>query len=691
MRKALLPLFLPLLLVPSAFSQTGPEVAETPTIFANTNEVSQDLVVRDHKNKCVVDLKPEDIAISDNGSPVKIASLRFVTEKSQVARSITLLFGQLDPSAATNASEIAIKILKMVPETGFSISVLNISGRLRLFQEFTSDRAALRKAVNMATGSVTIENAADIAAPERNLMAEAETGKSLSGSDISSPERGTARIMLMTLQEAQRIMQDQHAQPSLSALLALARTQRKISGRKAIVYFAQSLPDDVTNEEMLRSIIGAANRSGVSLYVINANGQDSRATEGMIASGAVTAAATARELAPSGGNALPPGLRPASTTVGSQLNRLQMDGLAVREDPLDTLSLSTGGVYVSAGESVKKPLQQLVEDMTTYYEASYVPALGDYTGRFRPVTVRAVRAGLDIRSRAGYFALPPGTDSNVRPFETPLLKLLAEPHPPSNLEFRSGIVRLGELPDGNANALVVEVPLKELKVQKDTDERSFSVHLSIVAEIQDKSGTTIEHFSEDLPRHEAKEVFDTATDSDVITMQRHFIAAPGPYTLQVAIEDRNSGKAAVKRIDFEIPDVSSGPSLSDLSIVRRTDQFTWEADPLEPLRYENSKVIPNISGAVDRAARLLSFFFIVHPDVHGSEHAKLEMAVLKNGQAIAKLPLPVRKTTGEGALPYLASIRAGSLAPGIYEVKETLTQDGKSTDSSVSFKIEAAK
>jgi VWFA-related protein len=686
MRKPLLLALFPLIFPLSLLAQT--DSTQTPIIFANSNEVSQYVVVREH-NKPVLDLKPDDIAITDAGAAVKISSLHLVTGNSQVPRSITLVFGRLDSAAATNAADIANKFLKMVPANDFFISVLNVSGRLRLFQEFTSDRAALRKAVTMATGGVTAENVAEIALPEKNLMAVAETGKNLSGATASDQERATARIMLISLQEAERIVQDQHAQPVLSGLLALARTERQISGRKAIIYFAQGLDADITNEDMFRSIIGAANRSGVSLYVINSNGEDTQATAGMVASNAVSSAVIARELAPGNGSALPPGLRPTNTTLGSRLERLQMDGLSVHEDPLDTLAANTGGAYVAAGENPKKPLQQLIEDMTTYYDASYTPPLGDYSGRFRPVTVKAVRAGLEIRSRAGYFALPPGTDASVRPFEQPLLKLLAASQPPANLNFRSAVLRLGELPDGNANSLIIEVPIKELKLEEDAGAKTFSVHLSMVADIKDKAGATIEHFSEDLPRHDTRQAMEDAARSEVITMQRHFIAAPGPYTLEVAIQDRYSGKAAVQRANFEIPDTPTGPSLSDLSLVRRTDQFTWEADPLEPLRYENSKVIANISGLVARSTQLVSFFFIVHPLAHASEQAKLEMAVLRNGKLIARLPLPVRKTTGEGALPYLASVRASVLPPGNYQVKEILTQNGKTVDSDVNFQIES--
>ena len=76
---------------------------------------------------------------------------------------------------------------------------------------------------------------------------------------------------------------------------------------------------------------------------------------------------------------------------------------------------------------LKKPLQQLIEDMTTYYEASYVPPIQEYDGKFRPVAVQSVRKGLRIHSRAGYFACTLRMrGAGIKPFEAPLLKVLSE-------------------------------------------------------------------------------------------------------------------------------------------------------------------------------------------------------------------------------------------------------------------------
>src|ERR1700733_957194 len=173
-------------------AQTAPATkSETPTIVTNADEVTLDLVVHDKKNKPILDLKPDDVAVMDNGSPVKIADLRLVTGTSSAEHSITLVFDRLTPSSAKNARDIATKILKMAPANGFSFSVLNVGGRLRLFQEFTSDRVTLGAAIAAATEiaesskqSSPAENGSALA--EKNLIAAAQTGTDSSGTRVSA-------------------------------------------------------------------------------------------------------------------------------------------------------------------------------------------------------------------------------------------------------------------------------------------------------------------------------------------------------------------------------------------------------------------------------------------------------------------------------------------------------------------------
>ena len=351
------------------------------------------------------------------------------------------------------------------------------------------------------------------------------------------------------------------------------------------------------------------------------------------------------------------------------------------------LAENTGGAYMTASDRLKKPLQQLIGDMTTYYEASYVPPSQEYDGKFRPVAVTPVRKGLKIHSRAGYFAVPPDTGSGIRPFEAPLLKILSEPQLPTDLKFQSAVLRLGDLPTGNENALVIEVPVSELETRDDPNSNLYSLHVSIAAQIKNKAGEVIEHFSEDVPRHGSLDSKGGA-QSELITMQRSFTADPGQYVVEAVILDRNNEKAGTQRLEFEIPTEASGPTLSDVTLVQRVVPLPPEVDAVEPLRYGSGKVIPSISGRVPHGVKEISFFFVVHPDPKSAEQPTLEMEVLKSNESIAQVPLHLMKANGPGAIPYLASIQAASLPAGDYQIVEKLTQGENTTERALSFRIE---
>jgi VWFA-related protein len=685
------------LLVPRGYAQTTPvQRSESPTIVTNADEVTLDLVVHNKKNEQVLDLKPGDIAVTDSGSAVKLSDLRLMTGQSSAQHLITLVFNRLDPSSAKNARDIAAKILKMVPANQFSFSVLSVQGRLRLFQGFTSDPAAVGKAVGAATGTPGEDTSEDAAAlPEKNLIAAAQTGTDSSGARVGAAQRNAARVLLAGLEESQRIVQDQHCRPWLAGLLALARTQQQFPGRKVVIYFEQAAQLDSNARDMLPAIAGAANRSGVSIYTVDTNAVDEQAGEGLLAAMAIGGTVATSRMNPTAtttgtgaGTQAAPGPPPGSIAAGSDsLNRIETEGLSGYKSPLAQLAENTGGAYITASDRLKKPLQQLIEDMTTYYEASYVPPIQEYDGKFRPVAVKPVRKGLKIHSKAGYFAVPPDAGSGIRPFEAPLLKLLGESQLPTDLKFQSAILRLGDLPTGNENALVIEVPIAELATQDDPNSNLYSLHVSIVAQVKNMAGEVIEHFSEDVPRHGSLDSKGTA-QSELVTMQRHFIAEPGQYIVEAAVLDRNNEKAGAQRLEFEIPSVPAGPALSDVAIVQRVVPLPADMDSAEPLRYGSGKVIPSISGRVPHGAKEISFFSVLHPDPNSTEQPTLEMEVLKSNESIAQVPLHLMKTSGAGSIPYLASIQSASLPSGDYEVIEKLTQGGKTTERGLSFRIE---
>src|SRR5205814_799892 len=158
------------------------------------------------KGRPVLDLRPEDIAVTDTGSEVKISTLRLVTSESDSDHLLAFVFDPLDSVAASNSRDIAAKILKIVPEKGFSFAVLKAEGRLKLYQNYTTNRSHLDTAIRLATDADKDrkENGADL--PERRLKAIARTGADESGNQAKDKESAQARAILAAIEDSQRIL-----------------------------------------------------------------------------------------------------------------------------------------------------------------------------------------------------------------------------------------------------------------------------------------------------------------------------------------------------------------------------------------------------------------------------------------------------------------------------------------------------
>jgi VWFA-related protein len=513
-----------------------------------------------------------------------------------------------------------------------------------------------------------------------------------------------AQTLLTALNDSQSIAQEQHTLLSLAGLLALVRSQQTIGDRKVIIYFTQNRQLDKDSKKMLETISGAAAQAGVTIYTVDmdaiAPGGKQMDNANLHAGQQQFVNAPAQESAQPihgpviiGANGYPAGNNWGQAQDIAVMTDFMRNGpedltdpFADSKSPMAAFSKATGGAYIDAQNSTTKPLQQMVQDLTTYYQASYVPPFKDYDGKFRTIHVKPLRTGLEIQTKTGYFALAGDAESGIQPFEAPLLKALAEPKLPTELEFHAAVLRFGDLPDGNTSTVGVEVPIAELEAKRDPKSNLSSAHVSIVVQIKDATGTVIEHYSKDIVKRGATETLDrdrTAT----VALERHFVTTPGKYTMEVAVLDQNSGKTGAERTEFEIPDRAGALSISDMILVRDVEgSHEEEIDPLEPLRYEHRKVTPNLTGEMPANDKNVSLFFILHPDPASNEPTTLEMQLIHNGKAGARIPL--LHVDGErGPIPYLANVKSHALAPGVYQVKAFLSQGGKTTEELGTFRV----
>jgi VWFA-related protein len=390
------------------------------------------LVVNDKGNKPVTDLKPEDLFVTDNNEPVILSDLQLMNGKPEIQPKIMLLFNRpgFDPKDKSSISasqqmskrlrDVAARLLKLIPDSGFEISVMDVFGRVQLQQDFTADRKAITDGVAAAV------QPGDFGATVTPNTAEQKLDQSLQPSwtaTLSAEQIAAGQAISAAIFESANYVNNQQLPSSLASLLALARAVGNMKGRKAIIYFSHSADligtggDKAKAQDAIQSIIGAANWSGTNIYIVNLDDQSPGAATGQALDaysnisagssnpGAITGATASGSATGANGN----GFNQAK--AGQFASASEFRYLASRNDSvppipgsLDALVRGTEGYAFSGDDSLAAPVKQLVSDLTTYYEATYASPRNGSDGKFHAVVVKPVRQGMKVRSQAGYLA-----------------------------------------------------------------------------------------------------------------------------------------------------------------------------------------------------------------------------------------------------------------------------------------------
>jgi VWFA-related protein len=698
-----------------ATGQTPP-APQAASLHGPVNDVTLDLAVRDRHNKPVYDLRPEEISVTDNGAPVKINRLHLVVGKQPDEPLITLLFdrpgthdnkkGSEDamfgqsPLAARRASkklhDAAAKFMKGFPGAGFQFAVVDVWGRLQIQQQYTGDRKAISQAISAAVKPEVYGSRVTANAEEKRLIQLAKTGQDSSGSAAGTRQRALARTMFAAMQVSSHIAGDQHLSLSLACLLALVQAQQSVPGPKAIIYFTSITENggdsqnwrsqDSHAKDAIRTIIGAANRTGANIYVVLPDEVEdtdqlaaiySRPSLGMgsqIGSVDIT--------------------RGASPIMGDSTG-LAMAALATKQpsaiasqDNLNRLARQTGGDVLNAGGSMSGPIKELIQGLSTYYTASFGSPSEVQDGSFHTTAFKTTRRGLRMRARAGYLALPPsaGITQPPQPFELPLMAMLKRPERPLEIDYRAGVLRMGHREEGSVALLALEVPMSELQVREDASTHLNSAHVSVLATISDSTGTMIERFSEDIARRWAGGNA-AGISPAFVSFERSFAAPPGKYVLETAIIDNNSSKASARRQKFEISAPQNVPELTDLLLVRGIEPTSNGGGEPDLLWRGEQRVQPNLYGQLPAGANKVQVFFLAHADPNSQDAATVTLEVLRDGVPLRGEPLTSTLKAGTGFEPVLKGFAISSGSDGEYEVRVTLTQGNKSAQAAGKFAL----
>ena len=713
--------FLPLaLLIANGLAQT-PQASDV-VIRSSAREVLLDLVVRDAHGKLVTNLKPEEVAVYEDGVRQDVRSFRLVagsevrvedekqTAEAQAAAATTpapatrppvnplrtvnvvcLILNDLNADTRAFAFDSARKFVdkELRPNTVIGVFTLDSTG-LRPIFPFSNNRDRLLKAVQLASiNQLPAMNVGSAAMLNGLSTSVGVTG--LGSRGIGDDPLGSQHDMTFAAAEGLR---------EIDALKGLIAQLGPLPFHKTVLLLSNGLtrpPDQLEYwDSMIRSAIGG----GVTFYAADVYGlgvcQDNPTTGCLTASSAM---ATSRAMLGYGAS-LSAQQGPTSTQGGAAINPPTGPGLAYRtmeqahqddyvrfgvssantQEALRELAERTGGFLIANTNNVDHLLAHVMEEVDTHYEIAYPPKSERDDGHFRKIEVKLARPGLRVETRNGYFAVP-DTGHALTPEEMAGLRALDTQPRPHGFDFLSRAYRFRDSGGSAQYAIAFEMPISNLTPTAEGSAHAHRFHASLLALVKNADGAIVDRVSKDVPSEVPDDQFEKVR-GEFMTYQKAVSLPPAHYTVEAAVVDHEGNRASTGT--FEIDNRQErGVGLSDLAVVRKLENLTTPTDPADPFEYTGKRVLPFVTSNLLAGMRPF-VFFMIYPEAGNGAKPVLRVRLLKDGRTIATLKPDVAAPDASGGIPRLLKLTD---KPGSYEVRATITQGNSSTERTLQYTL----
>jgi VWFA-related protein len=547
-----------------------PVYQSASVLKAVTRLVLVDVVASDKKGEPVTDLKQSDFKLLEDGKEQAIKVFSFQQPgqqsasatpepvKAKLPSNIYTNIPTYRPDGALNivlldalnttmpnqayVRDQMIHYLERMPQDR-PIAVYVLGSRLRLLQDFTTDRAVLKEVVHKlkSFNSPLLDNSTGN--PQQEVLPPGVADSGLLPASMLN-------AIMSFEQERTAFQSDIRIAYTLNAMNLLARQLAGYPGRKNLVWVSEAFPLTIDpNLQLSDPFTGTRNYgpqiaataetmvdSQIAIYPIDARG--------LVGSSYFSAANTGRDQF---GRSLGRGDRLAGSIAQGD------SALQSAHASMQDLAERTGGKAFYNRNDLDGAIRHSFDDGSTYYTLAYYPANSKWDGKFRKIHLKVDRPGIKLRYRLGYYAVDPKTAmtrnekqqtaifSDAMSIETPVATALA---------FHAGVITPSAI---TQNKVYVNFGVDAHGMSFDEDSaglRHARVECAITAfnekgkYVKSVSGVT----SGDLKPETFSKVMQT-----YFPCRQSIELPPGTYVLRLGVRDLGTGLLGTTNARVTVP------------------------------------------------------------------------------------------------------------------------------------------
>jgi hypothetical protein len=347
---------------------------------------------------------------------------------------------------------------------------------------------------------------------------------------------------------------------------------------------------------------------------------------------------------------------------------------------LGMLAQRTGGFFIGDTNDARGAFRQIAQDMRFHYVIGYTPTNDNWDGRYREVSVKVKRGGVNVHSRHGYLAVKERNASPLLAYEAPAVAVLDKPAArKETFPLRTSALVFPTTPAVATIPVMVRVPGSALKFspaanQKDT----LSADLVVVVRVRNEYQQEVSRMSQRYQLSTAPEKLEAAKKGDIL-FYRQAELPPGKYTVDAVAYDAGATAASVKSFSLEVPAEIEGVGLSSVVVIDHVERVpAADRDPRNPLYFGDTLVYPSMGDPLRKAGKVMGYYFTAQAP--GAPRKGL-LEVVQGGKVVSRLALTLAAPDASGKVQHAGTLALDPLPPGSYEMRVSLL-DGTRTVAS---------